>query len=285
MEKILMKPGTPYSGTCFDLHGKTALVSGGAGLLGLEFSKALYSAGANVVIADVNKDLLEPARESVRKISPAGKAETCVLDVTDRKSISQCAGYAVRKFGSVDVLVNSAAIDPKYDKSQDTSKNSKFTEFPESMWQLSISVNLTGAFLLTQEVCKVMEKKGSGSIINIGSNYGLVGPDQRIYRKKGQRNQTYKPAVYSVCKAGLIGFTKFLAAYYAGTKIRVNMLTPSGVYNNHDQEFKQNYSERTVLRRMSRKDEYGGAVVFLASEASSYMTGSNLVMDGGWTAL
>ena len=285
MEKILMKPGTPYSGTCFDLHGKTALVSGGAGLLGLEFSKALYSAGANVVIADINKDLLEPARESVRKTSSAGKAETCVLDVTDRKSISQCAGYAVRKFGSVDVLVNSAAIDPKYDKSQDTSKNSKFTEFPESMWQLSVSVNLTGAFLLTQEVCKVMEKKGSGSIINIGSNYGLVGPDQRIYRKKGQRNQTYKPAVYSVCKAGLIGFTKFLAAYYAGTKIRVNMLTPSWVYNDHEQEFTKNYSERTVLRRMSRKDEYGGAVVFLASEASSYMTGSNLVMDGGWTAL
>src|SRR5512134_1621160 len=102
MEKVLMKPGTPYSGTCFDLHGKTALVSGGAGLLGLEFSKALYSAGANVVIADINKDLLEPARESIRKISSAGKAETCVLDVTDRESISQCASYAVRKFGSID---------------------------------------------------------------------------------------------------------------------------------------------------------------------------------------
>lgn len=280
-----MKRGTPYSGTCFDLRGKTALVSGGAGLLGLEFSKALYSAGANLVIADINEVLLKSARESLRKIRSAGKVETCVLDVTDKKSISRCVGYAVRKLGSIDVLVNSAAIDPKYDKSQDTSKNSKFTEFPESMWQLSVSVNLTGAFLLTQEVCKVMEKTGSGSIINIGSNYGLVGPDQRIYRKKGQKNQTYKPAVYSVCKAGLIGFTKFLAAYYAGTKIRVNMLTPSGVYNNHEPEFTNNYAERTVLRRMSRKDEYGGAVVFLASEASSYMTGSNLVMDGGWTAL
>ena len=132
---------------------------------------------------------------------------------------------------------------------------------------------------------EVMEKSGKGSIIFLGSNYGLVGPDQRIYKKAGQENQTYKPAVYSVCKAGLLGLTKFLAAYYMNTAIRVNLLTPSGVWNQHDDEFIKNYSSRTILGRMSEKNEYRGAAIFLVSDASSYMTGANLVMDGGWTAL
>ena len=130
-----------------------------------------------------------------------------------------------------------------------------------------------------------MEKSGKGSIIFLGSNYGLVGPDQRIYKKAGQEHQTYKPAIYSVCKAGLLGLTKFLAAYYMNTAIRINLLTPSGVWNQHDDEFVKNYSSRTILGRMSEKNEYCGAVIFLASDASSYMTGANLVIDGGWTAL
>jgi hypothetical protein len=131
----------------------------------------------------------------------------------------------------------------------------------------------------------VMEKTGKGSIVFVGSNYGLVGPDQRIYKKGGQERQTYKPAVYSVCKAGLLGLTKFMAAYYMNTSIRINMLTPSGVWNQHDDEFVANYSSRTILGRMSEKNEYRGAIIFLASDASSYMTGANLVIDGGWTAL
>ena len=130
-----------------------------------------------------------------------------------------------------------------------------------------------------------MEKTGKGSIIFLGSNYGLVGPDQRIYKKTGKEHQTYKPAVYSVCKAGLLGLTKFLAAYYMNTSIRVNLLTPSGIWNHHDDEFVKNYSSRTTLGRMSKKNEYHGAVIFLASDASSYMTGANLIIDGGWTAL
>ena len=131
----------------------------------------------------------------------------------------------------------------------------------------------------------MMEKVGKGSIINIGSNYGLVGPDPRLYIRKGKTKQPYKPVVYSVCKAALIGFTKYLAAYYAGTAIRVNMLTPVGVFNNHDEEFVEKYSARTILNRMSEKDEYWGSIVFLASDASSYMTGGNLIVDGGWTSL
>lgn len=280
-----MKKTGLYKGTPFDLTGKTALVSGGAGLLGLEFSKAIASAGANVIIADNNSIKLASSLKTVQKVSSGQHVLTGFLDVTNPDSIKECIKSALKKVKSIDILVNSAAIDPKYDTGADVSKNSRFTEFPGEMWDLSVDVNLTGAFLLTQEVCRVMEKKSKGSIIMLGSNYGLTGPDQRIYRKKGEKNQTYKPVVYSVCKAGLIGFTKYLAAYYAGTEIRVNMLTPSGVFNNHDTEFTKNYSSRTILRRMSYKNEYAGAVIFLASEASSYMTGSNLVIDGGWTAL
>ena len=268
----------------FSLAGRTAIVTGGAGLLGVEFCRTLAQAGAQVVVADLNESAAGKVAEDLK--TAGYPAIHVVVDVTRPESTQAMVASAVENFGRVDVLVNSAALDPKFDpQNQDKQSNNAFETFPLAQWNQAIEVNLTGLFLCCQAVVGAMKDQGRGSIINICSTYGLVGPDQRIYRKKGQRNQTYKPAVYSVCKAGLIGFTKFLAAYYAGTKIRVNMLTPSGVYNNHEQEFTRNYSANTVLRRMSRKDEYGGAVVFLASEASSYMTGSNLVMDGGWTAL
>jgi len=276
---------TPYTGTPFDLTGKTAFVSGGAGLLGREFCKALLSANANVILADNTEDRLNEAYHEISASSGRGGLLKQMLDVTSPESIGKCVDASVREFGSIDVLVNSAAIDPKYQKDSDTSAFSKFTEFPRDLWEQSLAVNLTGTFLLTQGVSRIMEKNNAGSIINLGSNYGMVGPDQRIYKTKNQPNPPYKPAVYSVCKAGIIGFTKYLAAYYAGTKIRVNVLTPSGVYNNHEEEFANNYAERTVLRRMSNKNEYWGSVLFLASDASSYMTGANLVVDGGWTAL
>lgn len=274
-----------YQDTPFDLTSRVVLISGAAGLLGREFALAAASAGAHLVLGDVNRKQLESLSSEITSFHPLTKTLIQILDVTDANSCRSIAELCEMQFGRIDAVIHSAAIDPKFEGSSDTAGFSRFTEFPLELWQSSIDVNLTGAFLLSQATCRVMEKAGKGSIVFLGSNYGLVGPDQRIYRKAGQERQTYKPAVYSACKSGLLGLTKFLAAYYMNTSIRVNLLTPSGVRNQHDEEFVQNYSSRTILGRMSKKNEYQGAVIFLVSDASSYMTGANLVIDGGWTAL
>ena len=274
-----------YKGTPFDLTDRVVLISGATGLLGKEFALAVASAGAHLVLGDLKRDSLESLKREIASVYPHTKTWVRVLDVTDASSCRSIAAFCETQFNRIDAVIHSAAIDPKFEQGSDTTRFSKFTEFPEELWQSSLDVNLTGAFLLAQATCKVMEKSGKGSIIFLGSNYGLVGPDQRIYKKAGQEHQTYKPAIYSVCKAGLLGLTKFLAAYYMNTAIRINLLTPSGVWNQHDDEFVKNYSSRTILGRMSEKNEYRGAVIFLASDASSYMTGANLVIDGGWTAL
>jgi NAD(P)-dependent dehydrogenase (short-subunit alcohol dehydrogenase family) len=274
-----------YKGTPFDLTDRVVLISGATGLLGKEFALAVASAGAHLVLGDLKRDSLESLKREIASVYPHTKTWVRVLDVTDASSCRSIAELCETQFNRIDAVIHSAAIDPKFEQGSDTTRFSKFTEFPEELWQSSLDVNLTGAFLLAQATCKIMEKSGKGSIIFLGSNYGLVGPDQRIYKKTGQEHQTYKPAIYSVCKAGLLGLTKFLAAYYMNTAIRINLLTPSGVWNQHDDEFVKNYSSRTILGRMSEKNEYRGAVIFLASDASSYMTGANLVIDGGWTAL
>jgi 2-deoxy-D-gluconate 3-dehydrogenase len=189
-------------------------------------------------------------------------------------------------FGRLDILVNSAALDPKFDPDA-ASKGiapGAFEDYPLSDWNAALNVNLTGMFLVTQACVKPMIAQGKkGSIINICSTYGLNGPDQRIYIKDGKR-VAFKPVYYTTTKAGVMGFTKYLAAYYAETEIRVNALTPGGVFNNHEEYFVKNYSAKTILGRMAKKDEMNGALLFLASDASSYMTGNNVIVDGGWTA-
>jgi 2-deoxy-D-gluconate 3-dehydrogenase len=189
----------------------------------------------------------------------------------------------VSKSGSLDVLVNSAALDPKFDPTHARDNSNAFESFPLKAWQEAVDVNLTGPFLVTQAVCRQMVKQGRGSIINICSTYGLGGPDQRLYDIPGQP-RAYKPVYYTVTKSGILGLTKYLATYYANTEIRVNTLSPGGVFNDHEEHFVKNYSSRTVLGRMARQDEMNGALLFLASDASSYMTGGNVVVDGGWTA-
>ncbi|OVE75657.1 hypothetical protein BVX97_03935 [bacterium E08(2017)] len=268
----------PYKNTVFDLSGKVALVSGGAGLLGSHFCKALLDAGAWVVMADND-------REALAKSSRGLDMSTAVLDVTDEGSVSACVFGVIAEHGTIDILVNLAAMDPMADESLNETGFSKFPEFKRTRWQEYMDVNLTGTFLLTQKVCSVMEKTGKGSIITVGSNYGLVRSDQRTYKNKDEGEKLYEPVAHSVCNAGIVGFTKYLAEYYAGTQIRANVLTPSAVFNDHNKMLSDEYASKTLLGRRARNDEFNGGLLFLASDASSYMTGGNLVIDGGWSTL
>jgi NAD(P)-dependent dehydrogenase (short-subunit alcohol dehydrogenase family) len=283
----------------FDLSGRVAIVTGGAGLLGEEFCQTLIHAGASIVIADIDgaaakkiaaalNDLETESHKQPQDLTK--KALSVQVDVTSKESVQNLIRSTVAEFGSVDILVNSAAIDPKFGPGEIDDSNEgldllsvEFEDYPLKSWNQAMDVNLTGTFLCCQEAGAQMRSQGEGVIINVCSIYGLVGPDQRIYKRDGERQQ-FKPAYYSVTKAGILGLTSYLATYYAGKNIRVNSLTPGGVYNAHDDEFMTAYSARTVLGRMAERDEINGALLFLASDASSYMTGGNLVVDGGWTA-
>ena len=265
----------------FDLTGRVAVVTGGGGQLGMEFCKTMVEAGASVAVVDLNAS---SSRGTADTLTSSGyKALAVPTDITQPESVGEMVEKVVSTFGQIDILVNSAALDPKFDP--DAVKKGMapgaFEDYPLDQWNAALNVNLTGMFLVTQACVKPMIAQGrKGSIINICSTYGLNGPDQRIYIKDGQR-VAFKPVYYTVTKAGMLGFTKYLAAYYASTEIRVNALTPGGVFNNHEEYFVRNYSARTILGRMARKDEMNGALLFLASDASSYMTGNNVVVDGG----
>jgi NAD(P)-dependent dehydrogenase (short-subunit alcohol dehydrogenase family) len=268
----------------FSLKDKVAIVTGGGGQLGTEFSRTLAEAGAAVVVADL---LMDHANKTSKLLTDSDYDNFAFqLDVTSVDSTRGLVAETIKRFGRLDILVNCAALDPKFDPDA-ASKGiapGAFEDYPLDQWNAALDVNLTGIFLMTQACVKPMIDQGKkGSIINICSTYGLNGPDQRIYIKDGKR-VAFKPVYYTTTKAGVMGFTKYLSAYYAGTEIRVNALTPGGVFNNHEEYFVKNYSAKTILGRMARKDEMNGALLFLASDASSYMTGNNVIVDGGWTA-
>lgn len=268
----------------FSLSGRVSVVTGGAGLLGAEFCRTLAEAGAAVAVVDLNKQAAEILAAML--CDQGYQARGYATDITSREAVEGLAESVVKDFGKLDILVNSAALDPKFDAaaSEKGIAPGNFEDYPLEQWNAALNVNLTGMFLVTQACVKPMLRQGKkGSIINICSTYGLNGPDQRIYIRDGKR-VAFKPVYYTVTKAGVLGFTRYLAAYYAGSEIRVNALTPGGVFNAHDDYFVRNYSAKTILGRMARKDEMNGALLFLASDASSYMTGNNVVVDGGWTA-
>ena len=268
----------------FDLKERVAVVTGGVGLLGAEFCKTLAEAGASVAVVDLNGDAAKKVADALTK--DGYRAKAIQADITKPDSVKAMAASVLSDFGRLDVLVNSAALDPKFDPDAAAKgiAPGAFEDYPLEQWNAAMNVNLTGMFLVTQACVKPMIVQGKkGSIINICSTYGLNGPDQRIYIKDGKR-VAFKPVYYTVTKAGVMGFTKYLAAYYAESEIRVNALTPGGVFNNHEDYFVKNYSAKTILGRMAKKDEMNGALLFLASDASSYMTGNNVVVDGGWTA-
>lgn len=266
----------------FDLSDRVAIITGGAGLLGTGYCHTLASAGAHVVAADLDaKGALGLAEDVTR--ATGVHALGLAVDVSDPTSVQDAIHAVLDRFGRVDILVNNAALDPKFDPAHAGGHSTRFEDFPFEAWQQAVAVNITGMFLCAQAVATPMVKAGKGVIVNISSTYGLVGPDQRLYQREGQPPQ-FKPVTYTVSKAAALGLTRYLATYFAGTGIRVNTLSPGGVFAGHDEEFVRRYSSRTVLGRMAERHEMDGALLFLVSDASSYMTGANLVVDGGWTA-
>ncbi|MBK6933082.1 MAG: SDR family oxidoreductase [Saprospirales bacterium] len=265
----------------FSLEGKTAIVSGATGLIGRYHCAALAEAGAQVVVADLHMDRCE----ELRSILPGIGHLPVALDITSPASLLAARDAVLRQYGQIDVLVNNAAINDMFENPALAAEQSKFEHYPLNMWLKSLEVNITGVFLSCQILGAPMAERGGGSIINIASTYGMVGPDQSLYRKPDGEQAFYKSPAYPATKGAVINFTRYLAAYWGHCGVRVNTLSPGGVENGQDDWFADNYSRRTALGRMAHAWDYKGALVFLASDASGYMTGANLVVDGGWTAM
>jgi NAD(P)-dependent dehydrogenase (short-subunit alcohol dehydrogenase family) len=268
----------------FDLAGRVAIVTGGAGLLGQSHAEVLAELGANVVLLDIDDRRVGDVARSI-----AGQFGAEVLgvetDITDANAIDAAKTLVLNRHGRVDILINNAANNPKVEDTGATHW-SRLETLPLSIWEADIAVGLTGAFLCARAFGQEMARRGKGVILNIASDLSLIAPDQRIYRSHGVADdeQMVKPVTYSVVKSGLIGLTKYLATYWADRGVRVNALSPGGVAAGQDEAFVGRLTSLIPLGRMARRDEYKAAVAFLVSDASSYMTGSNLVVDGGRTA-
>jgi len=262
----------------YSLNGRRALVTGAAGLLGPHHAIALAELGAEVVLTDIDATRLTEAVSLASKSQP-GSYLAINMDVTSTASITEAA----REIGDVDVLVNNAAIDPKVMPGDDSSLATRFEHFALDEWSRQISVGLTGAFLCCQVFGSGMAARKSGTVINVASDLSVIAPDQRIYRVEGiaEGSQPVKPVSYSVIKTGLVGLTRYLAAYWASAGVRVNAISPAGVYHKQSPDFVSRLTNLIPLGRMADADEYRAAIQFLASPASSYMTGHNLVIDGG----
>jgi NAD(P)-dependent dehydrogenase (short-subunit alcohol dehydrogenase family) len=266
----------------FDLSGRVIVITGGCGLLGVEHAKAIADAGGTPVIADLR---LDAARECAVNVAreygvPASAVE---LDVTSSASSQAALQNVLQAHGRLDGLVNNAAHNPKVEGKGLAA--SRFENFSLDDWSRDLAVGLTGAFLVSQVFGAHMAAHGGGVIVNIASDLGIIAPDQRIYRRPGlpESEQPVKPVTYSVVKGGLVMFTKYLATYWAEQNVRVNALVPGGVYAGQPDDFVERLTNLIPMGRMAKRDEYRAALVFLCSDASSYMTGSNLIVDGGRT--
>lgn len=257
-----------------DLSEKVVFLTGAAGILGTQYATALSNAGANVVLADINYTRCKKMEIKLKKefdVTPF----SLKMDISNKKSIDNGISKVMKKFSKIDVLVNNAVF-PETQKE----RKIEFEKFPLELWNKIFAVNVTGVFLCNQKIGSIMVKQQKGSIINISSMYGIVAADQRIYGNSGL-NST---AAYAVTKSSLFNFTRYLASYWRNTGVRINTLTLGGVENNQDPKFIRKYSEKTMIGRMAKNNEYNGALLFLLSNASSYMTGGNLILDGGWSS-
>ncbi len=261
----------------FGLKGKVAIVTGAAGQLGGEYVKTLLGAGAFVAAFDIR---LDNPKSVLDEIS-SDRLLPLEVDITNKNSVKAGLERVVSHLGSPEILVNNAAIDAP--PNADEQETGPFETYPESSWQMMMDVNLKGMMICCQIIGGFMANNGGGSIINISSIYGILSPDQRIYEYKTKEKPFFKPVAYCVTKAGVLNLTRYLATYWASRNVRVNTLTLGGVFNNQDETFLKNYCNKVPLGRMANQDEYNGAILFLASDASSYMTGANLIIDGGYS--
>jgi len=268
----------------FDLADRTALITGAAGTLGVEHAAALLESNATVILTDIDDAALVSAKKSLSQEFDSSRIFTRAMDVTRQALVRAVAGELNTAGLSVDILINNAAIDPKVKDSRGILEVSRLENFPIEQWDLQVAVGLTGAFLCSQVFGAAMAKRGNGGVIlNIASDLSILSPDQRLYRKNSvpDEMQPVKPVTYSVIKAGLIGLTRYLATYWADRGVRCNALSPGGVYAGQGDDFVKRLTSLIPLGRMANRDEYRSAVQFLCSEASSYLNGQNIVMDGG----
>ena len=267
------------------ITGKIIYLTGGMGLIGKTIARSFLLQGALVIIADIN---LEECEILTKEYKKNGIKSTNFLfskvDISNKKSCEESVYQVFKKFGRIDVLINNAAIDAKFDKSG-TSKinNSRFENYPINALKKSVEVNLLGTIIITQVICKYMLKQQSGNIINVASTYSLVSPNQNLYNF-GDGIDKYKPVDYIASKSFIPNFTRYIATFYAKENIRCNAIVPHGISNGHSDEFLANWNKLSPIGRMCDRDELIGPFTFLASEASSYMTGSIISIDGGWTS-
>ncbi|MGA8027887.1 MAG: SDR family oxidoreductase [Bryobacteraceae bacterium] len=265
----------------FNLSDRVALITGGAGLLGSRHAEIIAAAGGSPVLIDLPK--ADPCGKA-DELSRRTQAATLGLegDITDPAQVESMREHVLDRFGRIDILINNAANNPKMEGRE--GKNfTRLENFPLEIWESDIRVGLTGAFLCSRIFGSEMARRGRGVILNVASDLAVIAPDQRLYRDEAlpEDQQPVKPVTYSVIKTGLLGLTRYLATYWNNSGVRVNAISLGGVYNGQPDEFVDRLSRLIPLGRMAEIDEYKGAILFLCSEASSYMTGANLVIDGG----
>lgn len=268
----------------YDLAGRSALITGGAGLLGIEHAVALLDVGATVLLTDISDEELMAAANVLRDRFPSGNIYTFMMDVTSESCIGEIANDIVDLGLRVDVLINNAAINPTANSLSGDVRTTRLENFSLDRWNLEVSVGLTGAFLCSKVFGTSMASDGKGGVIlNIASDLSVIAPDQNLYRQEGVYDdlQAVKPITYSVIKTGMVGLTRYLSSYWAQKGVRANALSPGGVYVDQDDEFVTRIEKLIPMGRMAKQNEYAGAIQFLCSDASSYMNGQNIVIDGG----